>query len=443
MEHWKVSRADAVRDLGRPVTYYPSLARIVGVRECVFLMQMVYWSTDSKSEDSGWIYKSSKDWELELGLTERQQRLVRDNMKRMGLIDENYVRLRHRMYFRLNWARYNDVLAEAAVLAKREAEGGSDRKVNGEPHTPEAVTEKSEAVTKTPDVLTEKSVGVHRVPESTAEKKNSSNPLEEDEDISSSQAAPGESVKGPLPDPQDSSFPRRPNSSHPDWGKGIELYDLDNAKRIAALFPASGQFWQDNQLARQYYKSRLSGRLPASAIQLLETFYRNARSSVLEASAWRFRDVSQFLGTSGGIGNAIAACRETVEDEINSLRTYCDTLSVDMHMFPIRLAWDARSAAHTTNQTYPLDDKLKSGSVCAELAVAWADKDTRAAAWIEKLKSQIAAELAESPALLKHCVTYKIDPVGAWGFTSEEIYKLQRDHIEPYENKIKELTKLL
>lgn len=94
------SLTEALRRLGRPVVFYPSLARLVGIEEAIFIAQLVYWTPRSKSE-AGWVYKSAEDLEHETSLTYRQQRRVREELCGRGLLQERYARDEHRLYLRV------------------------------------------------------------------------------------------------------------------------------------------------------------------------------------------------------------------------------------------------------------------------------------------------------------------------------------------------------
>jgi hypothetical protein len=90
---------DFLLGVGRPVAYFPAIARIVGVKECVFLCQLIYWH--DKAEE-GWIYKTQEEFTEETGLSRSEQETARRNLKRTGLLEERHERLRHRMFYRVN-----------------------------------------------------------------------------------------------------------------------------------------------------------------------------------------------------------------------------------------------------------------------------------------------------------------------------------------------------
>ena len=99
---------EAIQDLGRPVAYFPKLAEMIGVKECIFLSQLIYW-TGKGSHDDGWIYKSQDEWLEETGLSNDAQRTARKNLKKLGLIAELNKKLEHRIYYQADIDRLGDI----------------------------------------------------------------------------------------------------------------------------------------------------------------------------------------------------------------------------------------------------------------------------------------------------------------------------------------------
>lgn len=86
-------------DVGRSIAYSPSIARLIGVKETIFLCQLIYWR--DKSLD-GWVYKTQEEFTEETGLSRPEQETTRKNLKKAGLLQERHERLLHRMYYRAN-----------------------------------------------------------------------------------------------------------------------------------------------------------------------------------------------------------------------------------------------------------------------------------------------------------------------------------------------------
>jgi hypothetical protein len=92
--------SEAMKRLGRPVVFYPFLAKLIGMEEAILLAQLVYWTPRSRNEH-GWVFKSAEDLENETSLTYRQQRRVREELCTYGLLQERYSREEHRLYLRV------------------------------------------------------------------------------------------------------------------------------------------------------------------------------------------------------------------------------------------------------------------------------------------------------------------------------------------------------
>jgi hypothetical protein len=92
----------ALKTLGQCVAYYPSLARVMGIKESIFLCQLIYWTPKGRHEKGeGWIYKSVEEMDAETGLSYKEQIRVRKSLVDQGLIEEFYERNEHRLYFKV------------------------------------------------------------------------------------------------------------------------------------------------------------------------------------------------------------------------------------------------------------------------------------------------------------------------------------------------------
>ena len=98
--------SDFLQDAGRTVAYSPAIARLTGVKECVFICQLIYWHDKG---DDGWVYKTRDQIEEETGLSHEEQANARKRLKQMGLLEEKHARLQHRVYYRANLAALNEL----------------------------------------------------------------------------------------------------------------------------------------------------------------------------------------------------------------------------------------------------------------------------------------------------------------------------------------------
>ncbi|BEU21590.1 hypothetical protein [Paraburkholderia sp. 22B1P] len=93
--------ADFLRDIGRPIAYYPGLARkIGGVKAAVLFCQIFYWQGRASSPLG--VYKTVEELEAETGLTYEEQRAARKSLTSLGLLIETRKRLEHKVYFRID-----------------------------------------------------------------------------------------------------------------------------------------------------------------------------------------------------------------------------------------------------------------------------------------------------------------------------------------------------
>lgn len=57
-----------------------------GINGALMLSQLVYWS--DKTKNNGWIYKTSKEWTAETGLTRREQDTAVSKLIKLGFIEK-------------------------------------------------------------------------------------------------------------------------------------------------------------------------------------------------------------------------------------------------------------------------------------------------------------------------------------------------------------------
>jgi hypothetical protein len=98
---------ECLSDLGRPVVVYPKMGRLTGgLKESVFLSQLIYWS-GKQSNKEGWIYKTADELEEETGLTRREQERCRRELKRKNFILESVKGMPARLFFKVNFEAVN------------------------------------------------------------------------------------------------------------------------------------------------------------------------------------------------------------------------------------------------------------------------------------------------------------------------------------------------
>lgn len=108
--------SEFLRDVGQPVPYYPVMARLFGLPESIFLCRLAWWYGLQRDKEGGWIYKTQEEIEIETGLSVQVQRRARAELKKQGVLEEREERLAHKMFYRINFDRLNDVWEDPSLL---------------------------------------------------------------------------------------------------------------------------------------------------------------------------------------------------------------------------------------------------------------------------------------------------------------------------------------
>lgn len=98
--------------LGRPVTFYPSIAHAFGgnVNGALFLSNFWYWEGKQQDQKEGWIFKSQREIQLETGLSRYQQESARKTLIEYGIMEETRKGMPAKMHFRFNWDKLDEIL---------------------------------------------------------------------------------------------------------------------------------------------------------------------------------------------------------------------------------------------------------------------------------------------------------------------------------------------
>ena len=102
---------EIIEEIGRPVAYYPRLAKVFGIKESILLSQLLYWKGKEYEPKKG-IKKTTDEIEKETGLTHKEQRRIKDKLKELNCIDIEYNRLNHSSYYLLNETTINEIYQE-------------------------------------------------------------------------------------------------------------------------------------------------------------------------------------------------------------------------------------------------------------------------------------------------------------------------------------------
>lgn len=100
-----------MRQLGQGIAYFPKLAKILGgVNPSIFFSQIFYWLPKANSKFG--VYKTALELEEETGLSVQEQRTARKRLVELGVLIETHQRLEHRLYFNLDLARFDELMAQ-------------------------------------------------------------------------------------------------------------------------------------------------------------------------------------------------------------------------------------------------------------------------------------------------------------------------------------------
>lgn len=114
--------SDVLSEVGRPVAYYPGLVKHLGsINAVLFFCQIFYWQ--KKTDNSLGVYKVAEEIEEETGMTYREQATARKHLVSRGVLVETHKRLEHRIYFKINVDRLDEIMssADCGVVQPRNA----------------------------------------------------------------------------------------------------------------------------------------------------------------------------------------------------------------------------------------------------------------------------------------------------------------------------------
>jgi len=98
--------SDTLRGVGRPIAYLPGLAKFLGgVKAVILFCQLWYWSQRADE----WFFKSLTELADETGMTLEEIRAARKQLAERGLVQTRYARIKHRLYFKIDEERLNDL----------------------------------------------------------------------------------------------------------------------------------------------------------------------------------------------------------------------------------------------------------------------------------------------------------------------------------------------
>jgi hypothetical protein len=104
-----VNLSDYLKNLGKPVCYYPQLCSITGgTSACIFLCAVAWKAFEDRD---GWLEATMDELSMYTGMSEDEQRTARKNLKKLNLLEERHLRLHHKMFYRVNFEKLDALFA--------------------------------------------------------------------------------------------------------------------------------------------------------------------------------------------------------------------------------------------------------------------------------------------------------------------------------------------
>ena len=103
--------SEMLRVAGKPIAYYPELAKpLGGVNASILFSHFFYWHDKTRHELG--IYRTAEEIEIETGLSVQEQRTPRNKLKERGVLTETEKRIEHRIYYKLNLDAFDDLMLQ-------------------------------------------------------------------------------------------------------------------------------------------------------------------------------------------------------------------------------------------------------------------------------------------------------------------------------------------
>lgn len=103
--------SESLKIAGKPIAYYPKLAKPLGSTNASILFSHFFYWHDKTQHELG-IYRTAEEIELETGLSVQEQRTAREKLKERGILIETEKRIEHRIYYKLDLDAFDDLMLQ-------------------------------------------------------------------------------------------------------------------------------------------------------------------------------------------------------------------------------------------------------------------------------------------------------------------------------------------
>ena len=101
--------------LGRHIAFHRRLVELTeSVKAALFLSQTIYWTRHGRDivSSGGWFFKTTKQWEMETGLTVKEQATAREVLRKLEILHEERVGIPAKLHFRLAAGPFATLISE-------------------------------------------------------------------------------------------------------------------------------------------------------------------------------------------------------------------------------------------------------------------------------------------------------------------------------------------
>lgn len=118
----------SLKQFGRPIAFHPILIDLTGsLATALFLAQALYWQRRCPEGRDGWWFKTQDQWKRETRLGRFEQESARKRLRQLGILEEQRRGLPPRLWFRVDEARLDAILADLPTSEETPLSSGDPR----------------------------------------------------------------------------------------------------------------------------------------------------------------------------------------------------------------------------------------------------------------------------------------------------------------------------
>jgi len=95
--------------LNKAVVLRPALLTFCDVKTALFLSQCLYWQ--ERASNDGWFYKTVKEWQMEIGLTRKEQLRAKKILESLGVLETKFFHIPPKLYFKINFDKVFEIVS--------------------------------------------------------------------------------------------------------------------------------------------------------------------------------------------------------------------------------------------------------------------------------------------------------------------------------------------